>query len=79
MLLVDSNVWLDAADVDCPTYLACAGLLRDRDFYLVRPKHTTGFTLLPEASPAPSTVTNALGRARCETNQRGIGVSCPGV
>jgi predicted nucleic acid-binding protein len=37
MLLVDSNIWLDAADVDCPTYKACAGLLRDRQRELVTP------------------------------------------
>jgi uncharacterized protein len=30
VILVDSNVWLDAADVDCPRHQACADLLRSR-------------------------------------------------
>lgn len=42
MLLVDSNVWLDAADVDCPTYNACASLLRDRQRELVTPAVVVG-------------------------------------
>jgi uncharacterized protein len=37
MLLVDSNVWLDAADVDCPNFQPCASLLRDRKRELVTP------------------------------------------
>jgi uncharacterized protein len=42
MLLVDSNVWLDAADVDCPTHKACAALLRDRKRELVTPADVVG-------------------------------------
>jgi uncharacterized protein len=42
MLLVDSNVWLDAADVDCPTHKACAALLRDRKRELVTPAVVVG-------------------------------------
>ena len=37
MILVDSNVWLDAADLDCPRHLACAGLLRARRGNLFTP------------------------------------------
>lgn len=42
MLLVDSNVWLDAADVDCPAHKACAALLRDRKRELVTPAVVVG-------------------------------------
>ena len=37
MLIVDTNVWLDAADVDCPNHQACARLLLDRRADLATP------------------------------------------
>ena len=35
MLLVDTNVWVDAADQDRPHHQACIALLRDRRTDLV--------------------------------------------
>jgi uncharacterized protein len=37
MIIVDSNVWLDAADSDCPRHRACADLLLQRRTELCTP------------------------------------------
>jgi hypothetical protein len=48
VLLVDTNIWLEAADQRERLDLVEIATMNGRDFYTVRPKHTTAFTLLPE-------------------------------
>lgn len=42
MLIVDTSVWLDAADTDCPNHKACAQLLSDRRDELITPAVVAG-------------------------------------
>jgi uncharacterized protein len=42
VLVVDTSVWLDAADSDCPNHQACARLLADRHNELVTPAVVAG-------------------------------------